>query len=168
MITFKFHKERAAEACASFIKLGVTDLHTLLIYIYLADRKCFIGSGDNITGANYKFLFQLPQSDHLNEMVKDEDIFYLDDGKVSIIRDPGDGNLSDFIDLIINSIVSEYSKYDYNELLNVVAKLPEWKSSGMMEPDRILKAIYFSQDEIDQIKERIDYHNWFYSKHPRR
>jgi hypothetical protein len=160
LINFSFNKDAATQTIAQFITLGVTDFHTLLIYLYLADRRSLVETGCNITGANYNFCMQLPQSADINSLLMEE-CFHLSDGVITLKTNPGDGEISDYTCTTVQAIVEQYSCFSYDKLLKLIATFPEFTKRARMNPDVILKNEGFSEEEIKVITERIDYHNWF-------
>lgn len=186
-IIFKFQPEKTVQVAAMFLKLhgGSMNYLGLLKLIYMADRLALERINRPLTGDNYVSMKYGPVLSRVYDFIKGSASFsnegdaleiwqkYISNQKrrfevlekrykVTLLEDPGNEELSEEEEEIIEKVYKECGNYDRFDLANMTHDFPEWQDPNKLNPSRkvahienikILEAIGKDQEEITKIKE---------------
>jgi uncharacterized phage-associated protein len=164
---FKFDERRATQAAAVLLRLsGGRQNYTWLIKaLYIADRVSLRNIGAPIAGASFCNMANGPLASDVYDCVKgsgphpiwNEHIRRKDDYDVVLIKDPGDGELSDYDVDLLSRIYRKCEKYSFSGMIKIVHRFKEWEDTGATsEPlpvENILLAAGADDDEIAEFEE---------------
>ncbi|MCL2726679.1 MAG: Panacea domain-containing protein [Polyangiaceae bacterium] len=130
-----FDELRSVQACAVLLRKagGASNYTRILKLLYLADRRSLQETGQPITGAHFVNMPLGPVLSEVYECIKEDstgglwDQYIVTKGRdIHLIKDPGDGELSDFDVDVLTDLAEQYAQASYSTMINVVHKLPEW------------------------------------------
>lgn len=169
-----FNERKATQAAAYFLKLAGGRMNYMLLIklLYILDRRALLKWGRPVTGDTYfsmKFGPVLSEVLELvTEMPEPNDIGYWASHisepsayTVKLRKNPGDDDLSEAEESIIEAVFEKYGHYDRFKLADLLHKiLPEWKpvQSGRIPITYtdILKAGGKSPKQISAIEKDIE------------
>jgi len=177
-IKFKLYPEKAVQVAAAFLKQSgaVINSTSLLKLIYIADRKSFNDFGTSLTTDRYvsmqmgpvaSVIYDLIEHDEhhsdsealkiWSEHISSRDLNY----DVRLIKDPGDGELCEDEDEIIQDVYAKFGHLTWDKLVDYVHKFPEWqdpkndplhRKSIPLSIEDILRALNKPDREIQAIQ----------------
>jgi uncharacterized phage-associated protein len=170
LIQFRFHPEKAVEAAAVLLKLHGKPMKYLglLKMLYIADRLALKRMEQPITGDHYVSMDYGPVLSGVYDLIKGKP---LDDAlplwskfisprngnHVSLLRDPGDEDLCEEEEEIIQQVYQAFGHLDPFEVAEWTHDLPEWKNPhGSAIPilvEDILKNVGKSDEQIGEIEQ---------------
>lgn len=170
LIQFQFHPEKAVEAAAVFLKLHGKPMKYLglLKMLYLADRIALERMEQPITGDHYVSMKFGPVLSGVYDLIKGNPIDNAlplwtkfisprKDNYVSLLNDPGDADLCEEEEEIIQEVYQEFGHLDPFEVAEWTHDLPEWQNPhGSAIPiavEDILKNVGKSAQEISEIQQ---------------
>lgn len=169
-IQFRFHPEKAVEAAAILLKLHREPMKYLglLKMLYIADRFALKHMEQPITGDHYVSMKYGPVLSGVYDLIKGqavEDALPLwskfisppNNNFVSLIADPGNEDLCEEEEEIIQQVYKACGHLDPFGVAEWTHQLPEWKNpNGSAIPisvEDILKNVGKSNEEIQQIQQ---------------
>jgi uncharacterized phage-associated protein len=169
-IQFRFHPEKAVEAAAVLLKLHDKPMKYLglLKMLYIADRMALARMEQPITGDQYMSMDYGPVLSGIYDLIKNkpvEDALPLwskfisprDDNHVSLLNDPGNEDLCEEEEEIIQQVYQTFGHLDPFDVAEWTHDLPEWKDPhGSAIPilvEDILKNVGKSDEEIREIQQ---------------
>jgi uncharacterized phage-associated protein len=169
-IQFRFHPEKAVEAAAILLKLHDQPIKYLglLKMLYIADRIALERMEQPITGDQYMSMDYGPVLSGIYDLIKGkpvDDALPLwskfisprHDHRVSLLNDPGNENLCEEEEEIIQQVYQTFGHLDPFEVVEWTHDLPEWKNPhGSATPilvEDILKNVGKSDEEITEIQQ---------------
>jgi uncharacterized phage-associated protein len=186
-IVFKFQPEKTVQVAAMFLKLhgGSINYLGLLKLIYMADRLALERINRPLTGDKYVSMKYGPVLSRVYDFIKGSARFnnegdaleiwqkYISkqrnrfkilgtNYKVILLEDPGNEELSEEEEEIIEKVYKECGNYDRFDLANMTHDFPEWQDPRKLNPSqnvvdieniKILEAIGKDKEEITKIKE---------------
>jgi uncharacterized phage-associated protein len=168
-IQFQFHPEKAVEAAATLLKLhGKPMKHLgLLKMLYIADRIALQRMEQPITGDHYVSMDYGPVLSGVYDLIKGQPV---DDALplwsqfisprntnlVSLIEDPGNEDLCEEEEEIIQEVYKSFGHLDPFDVAEWTHDLPEWKnphgSAIPISVEDILKNVGKTNEEIQEIQ----------------
>ncbi len=169
-IQFRFHPEKAVEAAAVFLKLHGRPMKYLglLKMLYIADRVALERLEQPITGDRYVSMDYGPVLSGVYDLLKGkpvEDALPLwsqfisprNGNHVDLLNDPGDADLCEAEEEIIQEVYQAFGHLDPFEVAEWTHDLPEWQdphgSAVPITVEDILKNVGKSADEIAEIQQ---------------
>jgi uncharacterized phage-associated protein len=169
-IQFRFHPKKAVEAAATLLKLhGKPMKHLgLLKMLYMADRVALQRMEQPITGDHYVSMNYGPVLSGVYDLIKGQAV---DDAlpmwskfisptnaiSVSLIADPGNEDLCEEEEEIIQQVYTTFGHLDPFAVAEWTHDLPEWKnphgSAIPISVEDILKNVGKSNEEILEIEQ---------------
>lgn len=156
-----FNVTRAIQATAVLLKHAPRQLTTklpLLKLLYLADRESIGVTGHPITGDKFAALKNGPIVSRIYNCIKDDDTCATEwkryfacsttTNPVTLIAEPGDGQLSNFEIELLVGVAEKFKSYSVKRLIDYTHELPEYKrnepegnSSNEISAEDILEAL---------------------------
>lgn len=176
MIRFSFRERKTAQAAAHLLKLAGGQMYYILLLklLYLADRQSLIDVGHPITGdglvsmdsgpvlsQTYNLISEEPNpffgfGQHWNEYITQPAEYKVHSRK----PEPENDELSKYQLNLLNNIYRAFGGWDRWELIKWTHKLPEWQdphgSSAPIEPEKILRSVGKSEDQIRRIHDEAE------------
>lgn len=169
-IQFRFHPEKAVEAAAVLLKLHDKPIKYLglLKMLYIADRMALERLEQPITGDHYMSMDYGPVLSGIYDLIKGnpvDDALPLwskfisprQDNHVSLLNDPGNEDLCEEEEEIIQQVYHTFGHLDPFDVAKWTHDLPEWKDPhGSAIPilvEDILKNVGKSDEEIREIQQ---------------
>lgn len=173
-IEFQFHPEKAVEAAAMFLKLHGKPMKYLglLKMLYMADRQALERIEQPITGDHYVSMDYGPVLSGVYDLIKGKSV---DDAlplwsqfisrdenthSVALLDDPGDDELCEEEEEIINEVYSSCGHYDRFYLAELTHYFPEWQdphgSAIPIAVEEILKNLDKTDEEIEEIRQEAE------------
>lgn len=165
-IRFEFNEEKATAAAAVLLKPSGRRMSyfKLIKLLYLAERRSLQRYGRPICGDDYVAMNHGPVMSIIYNLIKEEpggQEFWLQHIRrqgydVELVRDPGEGSLSEAETQILHEVFREYGHRDQWDIRDLTHAFPEWKdpkgSSTKISPEKILReGLSKSDDEIAAI-----------------
>lgn len=186
-IQFNFNAEKTVQVAAMFLKLhrGRMKYLGLLKLLYMADRLALKEINQPLTGDVYVSMKYGPVLSKVYDFIKDNKIngleiwkkyisnknhFYLiediESYEVSLLADPGNGELSEREEEIIRKVYKDCGSFDRFDLADMTHDFPEWQAPppGRTLPINnidILRNIGKTEEEIEYIKEVVEREAYF-------
>lgn len=171
-IEFQFHPEKAVEAAALLLKRHGEPMKYLglLKMLYIADRVALAQMEQPITGDHYVSMDYGPVLSGIYDLIKGrpvDDALPLwskfisprENNHISLLGDPGDGELCEEEEEILQQVYDTFGHLDPFEVAEWTHDLPEWKDpEGSAIPimvEEILKILGKSDAEIMKIQENV-------------
>lgn len=168
-IQFRFHPEKAVEAAAMLLKLHGKPMKYLglLKMLYIADRLALERMEQPITGDHYVSMDYGPVLSGVYNLIKGKPvdnalplwskfISHHNENYVSLVSDPGDEELCEEEEEIIQQVYQTFGHLDPFDVAEWTHDLPEWKNphgSAIPIPvEDILKNVGKSDEEIGEIQ----------------
>lgn len=166
----RFDEKKTTQAAARLLSLagGRLPYIKLLKLLYLVDREALLRWSSPVTGDHYYSMKMGPVLSNVYDLVTttEPEGFWADhitkasQYDVSLIRDAGDGELSEAEDELIEEVFASYGKMDKFRLVDLLHEiLPEWErvTEGRkpIEFASILEAGKKSPEEIDAIESEL-------------
>lgn len=173
MINFQLNPLKATQVAAYFIKNNGKHLNytKMIKLMYLADREALKKWNWPITGGSYVSMDNGPVLSEVYDWLKgrSENKYWMISVKKQgfdaiLIQDPGDGELSEAEEKLLNEIDKKFKKYSFGEMIDYChAHTKEWEDpSGSSIPiaiEKILMTIGKVSKEIKKIdQETSDFH----------
>jgi uncharacterized phage-associated protein len=169
-IEFRFHPKKAVEAVATLLKLhGKPMKHLgLLKMLYIADRVALQRMEQPITGDHYVSMDYGPVLSCVYDLIKGQAV---DDAlplwsqfispcntnSVSLIADPGNEDLCEEEEEIIQEVYTSFGHLDPFDVAEWTHDLPEWQnphgSAIPISVEDILKNVGKTNEEIQEIQQ---------------
>ncbi len=159
VMRLKFRFKRSMQAVAYLLKLdgGTMNYTKLIKMLYIADREWMAKRADPITGDVVFAMKMGPVLSDVLHLIKDEHELSRvwsqfirtneDDKSVTLIDDPGDGELSTGVIAKLGDVYEKYRKLDYKQISSLTHTFPEWiqhdpgkKSRKLIPWEDILRA----------------------------
>jgi uncharacterized phage-associated protein len=172
MQTPQFNEKKATQLAAAFIDRegGSINYTKLIKLMYLADRKALLSWERTITGDNYVSMTLGPVLSATYDLIKSgrdpkspwfTHISERNNYEVALREPCLPKNLSRAEERVIDEIFDQYGQMDYEELIEVVHKFPEWEDpgSGSSSPisiRKIFEAEGLQDDEISDIENELE------------
>ncbi|NJL39608.1 MAG: SocA family protein [Leptolyngbyaceae cyanobacterium SM1_4_3] len=170
LIQFRFHPEKAVEAAAIFLKLHGKPMKYLglLKMLHIADRMALERLEQPITGDHYVSMDYGPVLSGVYDLVKGTPvdnalplwakfISSRHENQVTLLADPGDDDLSEAEEEIIQQVYQTFGQFDPFHVAEWTHDLPEWKdphgSAIPISVEDILKNVGKSDVEIAEIQQ---------------
>jgi uncharacterized phage-associated protein len=170
LIQFWFHPEKAVEAAAIFLKLHGKPMKYLglLKMLYIADRMALERLEQPITGDHYVSMDYGPVLSGVYDLIKGKPvddalplwskfISSRHENQVTLLADPGDDDLSEAEEEIIQQVYQTFGELDPLHVAEWTHDLPEWKdphgSATPISVEDILKNVGKSDAEIAEIQQ---------------
>lgn len=170
LIQFRFHPEKAVEAAALLLKLHKKPIKYLglLKMLYIADRIAFEQMEQPITGDRYFSMNYGPVLSGVYDLIKGNSvdnalplwskfISHRYDNQVYLLEDPGDENLCEEEEEILEEVYKNFGDLDPFIVAQWTHAFPEWKNpNGSAIPiliEDILKNLGKSEAEISAIQQ---------------
>lgn len=171
-IEFLFQPEKAVAAAALLLKRHGEPIKYLglLKMLYIADRVALAQMEQPITGDHYVSMDYGPVLSGVYDLIKGQSVNealplwskYIsprDDNCVSLIEDPGNGDLCEEEEEILQQVYDTFGHLDPFEVAEWTHDLPEWKDpDGSAIPivvEEILKNLGKSDAEIMRIQDDV-------------
>jgi uncharacterized phage-associated protein len=166
-IQFRFHPEKAVEAAAVILKLHDKPIKYLGL-LKMLDRIALERMEQPITGDRYMSMDYGPVLSGIYDLIKGkpvDDALPLwskfisprDDNHVSLLNDPGNEDLCEEEEEIIQQVYQTFGHLDPFDVVEWTHDLPEWKDPhGSAIPilvEDILKNVGKSDEEIREIQQ---------------
>lgn len=172
-LQFRFHPEKAIEAAAVLLKLHVEPMKYLglLKMLYIADRISLKRIEQPITGDRYVSMNYGPVLSGVYDLIKGKPIDHAlplwskfiatknehNEHLVSLLNDPGNANLSEEEEEIIQQVYQDFGHLDPFLVAEWTHELPEWQyphgSAIPIAVEDILKNVGKSEEEIGEIQQ---------------
>jgi uncharacterized phage-associated protein len=169
-IQFRFHPEKAVEAAALLLKLHSQPMKYLglLKMLYIADRIALKRMEQPITGDHYVSMNYGPVLSGVYDLIKGKPVDdalplwskFISPGKdnyVSLLADPGNDDLCEEEEEIIQQVYQDFGQLDPFHIVEWTHDLPEWKDPhGSAIPilvEDVLKNVGKSDKEISEIQQ---------------
>jgi len=169
-IQFRFHPEKAVEAAAALLKLHGKPMKYLglLKMLYIADRIALERMEQPITGDHYVSMDYGPVLSGVYDLIKGQPvddalplwskfISVRNENHVSLLSDPGDEDLCEEEEEIIQQVYQTFGHLDPFDVAEWTHDLPEWKHPhGSAIPilvEDVLKKVGKTDDEIGEIQQ---------------
>lgn len=169
-IQFRFHPEKAIEAAATFLKLHGKSMKYLGLVkmLYIADRIALERMEQPITGDHYVSMDYGSVLSGVYDLIKgqpvdnalplwSEYISPRNANVVELLKDPGNEELCEEEEEIIQEVYKKYGHLDPFKVAKWTHDLPEWKdphgSSIPILVEEILKDFGKTDEEIEEIKQ---------------
>lgn len=167
-IQFQFHPEKTVEAAAAFLKLHGKPMKYLglLKMLYIADRLALKRMEQPITGDQYVSMDYGPVLSGVYDLIKGNQVENAlplwerfisrhDKYSISLLRDPGDGELCEEEEEIILHVYQSFGHLDPFEVAEWTHDLPEWEnpygSAIPISVENVLRKLGKSDQEISEI-----------------
>ncbi|MDS3861384.1 Panacea domain-containing protein [Thermosynechococcaceae cyanobacterium BACA0444] len=171
-IQFQFHPEKAIEATGTFLKLHGQPMNYLglLKMLYMADRLALQRIEQPITGDHYVAMDYGPVLGGVYDLIKGQpvdqalprwsDFICTQNNKfVSLINDPGNEDLCEEEEEIIQEVYKSFGHLDPFDVAGWTHTLPEWTNPhGCLIPisvEDVLRNIGKTNEEIQQIQREV-------------
>ena len=168
-IQFRFHPEKAVEAAAALLKLHGKPMKYLglLKMLYIADRVALKRMDQPITGDHYVSMDYGPVLSGVYDLIKGKPvdnalplwskfISHRHETHVSLLDDPGDEDLCEEEEEIIQQVYKAFGHLDPFQVAEWTHDLPEWQdphgSTIPITVEDILKNVGKSHEEIVEIQ----------------
>lgn len=168
-IEFQFHPQKTVEAAAILLKRHGQPMKYLglLKMLYIADRVALAQMEQPITGDHYVSMDYGPVLSGVYDLIKGQPvddalvlwsrfISHREENCVFLLDDPGDGELCDEEQEILQQVYDTFGHLDPFELAEWTHDLPEWKGPGgsaiPIVVEEILKNLGKSDAEIVRIQ----------------
>ena len=161
----RFDEKRATQALSLLLKLSgkPVTLHKLLHLCYLADRKNTIERGMPFIGTSFIRVPTGPTSVEIYQAIYGIKYFskYLKvkEYDLKIIKDPGDGALTDHQAEILENLYDKYKDTSNYDIRVYIMSLPEVRKAKLYQIislEDIWKAESISDSEIERFKSLIE------------
>jgi uncharacterized phage-associated protein len=170
-IQFRFHPEKAVEAAAILLKLHGKPMKYLglLKILYIADRIALQRIEQPITGDHYVSMDYGPVLSKLYDLIKGQPVDdalplwskFISPGSadyyVSLLSDPGDGNLCEEEEEILMQVYQTFGHLDPFSVAEWTHDLPEWQNPhGSIIPiavEDVLRKVGKSDEELEEIQQ---------------
>ncbi|UKO99640.1 Panacea domain-containing protein [Nostoc sp. UHCC 0870] len=169
-IQFRFHPEKAVEAAAKFLKLHGKPMKYLglLKMLYIADRIALDRMEQPITGDHYVSMDYGPVLSGVYDLIKgkpvdgalplwSEYIYPLNVNFVDLLKDPGNDELCEEEEEIIQEVYATFGHLDPFHVAEWTHDLPEWEdphgSAIPIPVEAILKNVGKCEEEIEVIRQ---------------
>lgn len=167
-IEFRFHPEKAVEAAAVLLKLHGKPMKYLglLKMLYIADRIALQRIEQPITGDHYISMDYGPVLSGVYDLIKGKPVDEAlpiwtqfisprDSSYVSLLRDPGVGELCEEEEEILKQVYRDFGCLDPFHVAEWTHDLPEWQNPhGSAIPisiEKILHSLGKTEEEIEEI-----------------
>ncbi|MBX2862833.1 MAG: SocA family protein [Leptolyngbyaceae cyanobacterium MAG.088] len=168
-IEFQFHPQKTVEAAAILLKRHGQPMKYLglLKMLYIADRVALAQMEQPITGDHYVSMDYGPVLSGVYDLIKGQPvddalvlwsrfISHREENCVFLLDDPGDGELCDEEQEILQQVYDTFGHLDPFEVAEWTHDLPEWKDPGgsaiPIVVEEILKNLGKSDAEIVRIQ----------------
>ncbi|WP_008315847.1 Panacea domain-containing protein [Leptolyngbya sp. PCC 6406] len=169
-IMFRFHPEKAVEAAATLLKLHGKPMKYLglLKMLYIADRIALERMEQPITGDHYVSMDYGPVLSGVYDLIKGHPaadalplwskfISPRNKNHVSLLDDPGSGELCEEEEKIIQQVYQNFGNLDPFDVAEWTHDLPEWQDPhGSCIPilvEEVLKNLGKNDEEIEEIQQ---------------
>jgi uncharacterized phage-associated protein len=170
-IQFRFHPEKAVEAAAILLKLHGKPMKYLglLKILYIADRIALQRIEQPITGDHYVSMDYGPVLSKVYDLIKGQPVDdalplwskFISPGSpdyyVSLLSDPGDGNLCEEEEEILMQVYQTFGHLDPFLVAGWTHDLLEWQDPhGSIIPiavEDVLRNVGKSDEELEQIQQ---------------
>jgi uncharacterized phage-associated protein len=169
MVRNRFNERKATQVAARFLKAadGKLEYLSVIKLMYFADREALLRWGTPITNDRYYSLDHGPVLSHVKNLIDESSSSFWNqhiaapsDYKISIVKDPGDDQLSVAEEKLIDEIYEKNRALNWWGLRNKSHELPEWKnpegSSVPIEIDDILRAAGIKKKERERIERELE------------
>lgn len=176
-IRFRFNEESATAAAALLLhrEAGRMPYLRLMKLMYLAERECLRRFGRPMIGDQYVAMEHGPVLSTVLDLIRGTpgtessvwaaSITEPADYQVGLKGTPNWSALSDAEIEILENVSQFYREFDRWRLRDFTHTLPEWidpgKSSEVIPPETILRAVGKSDEEIEEIRQRSTEHRHF-------
>lgn len=133
MLLFPYNNKAAVQTCwllATHFR-GKANLRHLLALSYLIDRQCLIETGAPLIGGtiiNGDFGPACLDMMKCDTKLWEDSFTFEGNFIISSKSSPGDGELSDYSEEVINKILIQYGSLDFEDLIAKMRSLPEAKA----------------------------------------
>lgn len=172
-IEFKFHPEKAIEAAGTLLKLHGKPMKYLglMKMLYIADRIALERIEEPISGDHYVSMDFGPVLSGVYDLIKGQPVDgvlplwkeYISPRKnncVELLKDPGNDELCEEEDEILQEVYSEYGHVNRFKVAELTHDFPEWKnphgSAIPIDVEDILKNVGKSLEEISEIQHEVE------------
>jgi uncharacterized phage-associated protein len=159
---FTFEERRATQAAAVLLRLsGDRQNYTwLLKALYVADRYSLAKTGAPIAGASFVNMKNGPLASDVYDCIKgsgkhpfwSEHIARDGEYHVTLTKDPGDDELSDFDVGLLSATYDRFKAYSFGRMIDYVHTFGEWEDPGTTSetllPEAILRAVGADDEQI--------------------
>ena len=176
-ICFEFNEEKATAAASLLLRRhgGRMSYMKLLKLLYIAERESLRKYGRPICGDDYYSMKFGPVMGIVYNLIKEdqvkEDFWFRHIRRepgtydVSLIADPSTVALSQAEIRLLDEIFENYKQVDQWDLSGLTHEFPEWEDPGdscrKIPPERILRALGKSDEEIDEIAQETQERSYF-------
>jgi uncharacterized phage-associated protein len=167
-VLFDFDERKATSAAAVFLRRAGRTMNymKLLKLLYIAERESLRRFGRPICGDDYVSMKLGPVMSIVFNLIKEErsdEDFWLshirrrenEKYEVELFEDPGLGPLSEAEIELLETTFDHYKNADQWDLSRISHEFPEWDapkgSCHKIPPERVLRAVGKSDEEIDEI-----------------
>jgi len=174
-----YNEQKATQAAAYLLKKfgGTHNYMALLKLLYLSDRKALLESGYSITG---DLMYSLPHGPVLSNILSlmsrgaqggpwMESIQQSGRYQVTIVKDPGLDDLSEFESSILDTVYTSHGALSQWQLEDLTHELPEWEDPGasnkLIEPRSILEAEGIPAVDIQRLSDEAEA-RWYMTEIP--
>ena len=175
-IRFSFDETKATQAAALLLRRAGNKMSymALIKLLYFADREALKENERPITGDRYYSLKYGPVLSRVKNLITEEEatresqfwskhISAPSEYEVSLISDPGNGELCQLEEDILNEIFEQYGRMDRFKLAELTHQIcEEWDAPAENGPgatpiniEKILKAVGKSAKEIESLREEL-------------
>jgi antitoxin SocA-like protein len=165
-----FNEAKATQAASRFLRLagGILNYMLLIKLLYLTDREAILRWGRPVTFDEYFSMHKGPILSRVLDLITEEPepnfqrywdkfISAPSNWKVSLVDDPGTGQLSEAEDELIGEIFEQNKQYVNNpfDLVRILhGKLPEWDKDipeGKRSPIQIVDILRAGEKSTEEI-----------------
>jgi uncharacterized phage-associated protein len=175
---FNYNPLKTVQAAALFLKLNKQPMEymKLIKLLYLADRFSLKMMDDTITGDSYVSMDHGPVLSKLYDLISHGPIYdkdnpwfkYISSPQnycVSLNADPGNDELCEDEEKIIEGVYKTFGQINVWELSKLTHLIPEWKnpygSAISIRIEDILRELGKTEDDIKAVQEDIVKENYF-------
>jgi len=173
MIEYHFNIQKVIQIINFLLKRngGEINYTKLIKELYLSDRLMLKKYNDVITGDKFvnmnngqvvSKIYNLIKNEGAKEHQRIWNSLFMKDGynlKFLVSNNLNDDELSEAEIKVLEEIDDKFKNYSYQQMINYVHKLPEWKnpknSSNLLKHETVLKALKRSDEEINYIKQEV-------------
>jgi len=171
-ITFQFHREKAVEAAAMFLRLHRKPMEYLglLKMLYIADRMALDQIDESITGDCAYSLDYGPVLSSIYDLIKGQNVndslplwskYICKNGYfVYLLADPSNDHLCEVEEEIIGQVYKTFGHLNPFTVAGWTHGLPEWKDPhGSRIPivvDDVLRYLNKNDEDIKEIRKTVD------------